>query len=348
VIKLLLLTLVLFSSLVANKVIYLNYEEIPHRVVKGEIFPVTIKSLSTVKDFEDIKYTFSNAVGLKVLDITPIREKKGKYYYDTFHFLSTEKWARLPDVEASLISSQEFNISKISGEDLNIITLNPKKNFSNIIADSLTLQEYKTTNYDNKHNIVIFIASAYNSDISAMRFKNVYKQGSESIKESYLDSKITYFVVVDKKIENFTFSYFNLLTNSFAELNIPIVVDDDSVTTQSDLKPKDQSHERVKMSIAAGIALLTFVFILFRRKYVYLIFLLLPLAYIGYLAIPEQQICIKKGAKIHLLPVENGTIFETTTSELNLFKEGKTKGFVKVKLENEKIGWIRNEDICTY
>jgi len=348
VIKLLLLTLVLFSSLYANKVIYLNYEDIPHRVVKGEIFPVTIKSLSTVKNFEDIEYTFSNAIGLKILDKTPIREKKGKYYYDTFHFLSTAKWAKLPDVEASLISSQEFNVSTILGEDLNIITLNPKKNFSNIIADSLTLQEYKTTNYDNKHNIVIFMASAYNCDISAMHFKNVYKQGSESLKESYLDSKITYFVVVDKKVENFTFSYFNLLTNSFSELNIPIIVDDDSVTTQSDLKPKDQSHERIKMSIAAGIALLAFIVILFRRKYIYFILVLIPLAYIGYLAIPEQQICIKEGAQIRLLPVENGTIFETTSSELTLFKEGSKKGFVKVKLQNEKIGWIKNEDICTY
>ncbi len=347
-IRLLLLTFALLTSLFANKVIYFNYEELPQRVVQGEIFPVTIKSLSTVKEFEDIAYTFSNASGLKILDETPIREKRGKYFYDTFHFLSTEKFARLPDVEASLVASQEFDTSTILGEQLNIITLNPKTNFSNIIANSLSLDEYKTTSYDDKHNIVVFVASATNCDIEAMHFSNVYKQGSESIQNSYDNSKITYFVVLDKKLENFSFSYFNLLNNSFSMLNIPIIVEDDSVTTQSDLKPKDQSHERVKMLIAAAISALLFIFLLFRRKYIYLVFLIIPLAYIAFLAMPEQQICIKEGTQIHLLPVENGTIFETTDSQLTLLKEGNTKKFIKVKLQNEKIGWIKNEDICTY
>jgi len=348
VIKLLLITLLSFSCAFANKVIYLNYEETPQRVIKGEIFPVTIKSLSTVRNFEDIHYKFSNSSGLKRLNSIPIREEKGKYYYDTFNFLSTSKWAKLPDVEASLVSAKEYNTTKILGTKLNIISLNPKKNFSNIIANKFELVEYKTTSFDKKHNIIIFVASAVNSNIKAMKFDNVYKQGAESIKESYRNSRITYFVVVDKRVENFSFTYFNLLKNNFALVNIPVIVLDDSVTTQSDLKPKDQSKERLKMSIAAGVALVGFIFILFRRKYIYLILILIPLAYIAYLAIPDKIICIKEGAKIRLLPVSNGTIFETTKGEIHLQKEGSVQNFVKVKLQNEKIGWVNNEDICLY
>ena len=125
-------------------------------------------------------------------------------------------------------------------------------------------------------------------------------------------------------------------------------MDEDSVTTQSDLKPKDQSKERIKMAIAAIVALVGFLFILWRQQYIYLIFIIAPLIYIGYLAIPEQEICIKQGALIRLLPVHNGTIFEETSSQIRLLKEGKVKGFVKVKLENERIGWVKDEDICTY
>lgn len=64
--------------------------------------------------------------------------------------------------------------------------------------------------------------------------------------------------------------------------------------------------------------------------------------------IPAKEVCIKEGAKLHLLPVDNGTIFETTTSKLMLTKEGSTKGYTKIKLTNEKIGWVNNEDICSY
>lgn len=347
-IRLLLLSLVLLSSLCANKVIYLSYDNIPTRVVKGEIFPMTFKVLSTVKDYEDIHYEFSNINGLKMLTEVPDRVQKGKYFYDTFYLLSTQKWAKLPDVNATLIAEEEYDSSFIHGDELNIITLNPKKNFSQIIANEFELVEYKTTSFDAQHNIIVFVATAKNSNIAVMNFKNVFKQGTESVYESHLESKITYFLVIDKRIENFSFSYFNLLKNRFDVITIPIIVEDDSVTTQSDLKPKDQSKERLKMSIAGVLVFIALIFIIIRRKYIYLIFLVIPLIYIVYLAIPEQEICIKQGAEIRLLPVNNGTIFEIASSHFLLLKEGSVDGFIKVKMKNEKIGWVKNEDICSY
>lgn len=346
--KLFVLFFLLLSSLYANKVIYLSYDKVPQRVIKGEIFPITLKSLSTVKEFDNIKYEFSNFYGLKILTETPQREKRGKYFYDTFQLISTKSRAKLPDVTASLEDSDEYDSTVISGEKLNIITLNPKKNFSNIIANDLELLEYKTTSFDKEHNIIVFVVTAINSDINAMNFQNVYKQGIESIHDSYETAKITYFIVIDKRLENFTFSYFNLLTNRYKSLTMPIIVDEDSVTTQSDLKPKDQSRQRLKMGIVAILTLLSFIFIVFRKRYIYLTLLIFPVVYIIYLAIPDQEICIKEGTQIRLLPVDNGTIFETTSSKQTLLKEGKSQNFVKVKLKNERIGWVKNEDICSF
>ncbi len=346
--KLLVLFFLLLSSLYANKVIYLSYDKVPQRVIQGEIFPITLKSLSTVRDFKNIQYDFSNYSGVKILTHTPQRVKKGKYFYDTFQLISTKTRAKLPDINATLIASQEYNSTLISGKKLNVIRLNPKKNFSNIIANNFELLEYKTTSYDKRHNIIIFVATAQNTNMKAIQFQDVYKQGIESINDSFEDAKVTYYIVIDKTIENFSFSYFNLLKNSYQTLTMPIIVDEDSVTTQSDLKPKDQSRERLKMSIAVGISLLALVFILFRKKYIYLVFLIIPVIYIVYLAIPDQEVCIKEGTQIRLLPVENGTIFETTSSKQRLLKEGKVQNFIKVKLKNERIGWIKNEDICSF
>ncbi len=331
------------------KVIYLNYEEIPSRVLKGEIFKVTIKALTTVKNFTDIVYDLSNSYGLKLLSDYPSRDIDTKYYYETFYFLATSDNARLPDFTATLLdyNNNQYKKTTLSGEKLNVVALNPKKDFSNILADDFKLVEYKTTTYDNRHNIVVFVAEAVNCDIASFKLNNVYKQGVESVSESYFDSKITYYAVIDKKIENFTFSYFNLKKNRFLLVNIPIFVDDDSVTTQSDLKPKDQSRERLKINIAAAIALISFIIILWRKKYIYLVFILIPVAYILYVGIPSKEICIKENSNIHLLPVTNGTIFETTPTRYHLQKEGKAEGWTKVQLKNKKIGWVKDEDICS-
>lgn len=335
------------ASLYANKVIYFNYEDVPQRVIKGEVFDVTLKTLSTVKNFKDIKYKFTNHPGISILQSTPNREKKGKFYYDTFKFCATSTNAKLPDVEASLVASGEYNSSNINGTKIDVIALNPSKNFSNIIANELELLNYKTTSYDNMHNIIVFSATAKNTQIDTMHFKDVFKQGRESISRSLYNSKITYFVVIDKKYETFSFSYFNLLENRFVTIKIPIIVDDDSVVTQTDLKPQNQSHEKIKFYTASAVTLAILLFAIYRRKFIYIFIAVFPIAYIAYIMVPQKDVCIKQNASIHLLPVDNGTIFEVTKTSITLPKEGSVKKYVKVRLENDKIGWVKNEDTCS-
>jgi len=372
-IRLLLITLILFATVFANEdinsstesnttsqsiqnqgtlknVLYLSYKQVPSRVIKGEIFSLTIKALSTIEKFTDITYELTKLKGLKLLSYFPLRQEDNKYYYETFYFLVTDDNAKLPDITGTLLDYQEniYKKATLKAKDLEVVTLNPKDDFSNIVAQSFELIEYKTTSYDTQHNIVVFVATAKQCDISSFKLQNVFKQGKESLVESYFDSKITYYVIIDKRIQNFSFSYFNTLKNKFTTVNIPIIVDDDSVTTQSDLKPKNQSKQRLKIAIASGITILGLIIILWRKKYLYLILLIFPLTYIIYTASPSEEICIKQGSNITLLPVLNGTVFEVTPSRYYLQKEGSIKNFTKVKLKNSKIGWVKNEDICSH
>ncbi|WP_321779090.1 hypothetical protein [Sulfurimonas sp.] len=332
-----------------QKVLYLNIEKAPTRVIKGEIFSLTLKTLSTVKNFTNITYELTNHDGLRALNSIPYRDKDSKYFYDTFYFLVLGSSASLPEFTATLHDNDKTIYKKtiLKTYELEVVTLNPKKDFANIVANSFELLNYKTTTYDQQHNIIIFSAIATNCDLTAFKLQNVFKQGVESMTESYFDSKLLYYIIIDKKLEHFSFSFFNLKRNGFSLISIPIIVSDDSVTTQSDLKPKDQSKEILKMKIAAAFALLATLFIIFRKKYIYLVFVIIPLAYIAYLAIPSKEVCIKVGAAIYLLPVQNGTVFEVTNREYRLQKEGSVKKFIKVKLQNQKIGWVRNEDICS-
>ncbi len=332
-----------------QKVLYLSIQEAPKRVIKGEIFSVTLKTLSTVNNFTNITYKLTNHKGLKALNSVPYRDKDSKYFHDTFYFLVISSTASLPEFTATLHDKEKtiYKKTTLKTNKLDVVTLNPKNNFANIVADSFKLLNYKTSTYDNKHNIVIFSAIATNCDITSFKLQNVFKQGVESMTKSYFDSKILYYAIIDKKLEHFSFSFFNLKSNGFSLITIPIIVTEDSVTTQTDLKPKDQSREILKMQIAGAFALLASIFILFRKKYIYLVFVIIPLAYVAYLAIPSKEVCIKIGSEIYILPVQNGTVFEITNSEYRLQKEGNVNKFIKVKLHNEKIGWVKNEDICS-
>jgi hypothetical protein len=93
--------------------------------------------------------------------------------------------------------------------------------------------------------------------------------------------------------------------------------------------------------------MIAFLIILWRRKYVYLVFIIIPLLYIVYIGSPSKEVCIKGGSEIHLLPVTNGTIFETTADEQNMQKENEIDGWVKVQLNDKKIGWVKDENICS-
>ena len=332
----------------AQKVVYLSYSDVPKRVIKGQIFPVTIKSLSTIEFAEDIEYTFAPKSGVEILNDIPQRERKGKYFYDTFFLIATTNNAKIPDVQATLISDTEYESSFLSGVALEVVSLNPTKEYANIIANSLELLEYKTTSYDHEHNIIVFVAQADNSAIEKFHFNNVFKQGIESVRKSYALSKITYYIIVDKKIENFSFSYFNLKKNKFITLSIPIIVDEDRVTTQTDLKPQDQSHDTIKLIFAATMSGVIIIFVFWRKKFIYLILLLLPVGYLIYSNKPTEKLCVKAGAKIYLLPVYNGTIFETTTKENHWTQSGNVGNFIKVELPSEQIGWVKNEDTCSY
>lgn len=332
------------------EIIELSYDTVPRRIVNGEIFSITIKSLSTDPNYQDISFSLENGVHVKLIDDKTTQTKEGNYFYDTFYFQVTGSNAVLPDVVAT--ASDESGVSypvqtKLHGQRLNVVTLNPRADFSNVLAEDFNLLTHKITSYDKDHNIVLFTATATRSDLSRMQISNVEKQGIESIDNSFMSPRVTYYVVIKKGIENFEFTYFNLKDQAFEKVSIPIVVDDDSVVTQSDLSPKDQKMTGLKVTIAGIFLLVMLAFIVWRKKYKLLVILILPIAYIVSVVKPSSLMCVKQGANVYLLPLNNGTVFYKTLTEEKLEIEGESGDFKKVKLGSDKIGWVKNEDACS-
>lgn len=336
------------ESAVAAKGLHISYEKVPAKVLKGEIFKVQLKLFITAPSLKEIVYSFSNAQGIKQLKKTPEVSNGDNGLFHTFYFVATAGQAKLPDFTASIVAEDgtQYEDSSLDGETLSVAPLPSRADFANIVADTFTITQHKTTSFDDTHNIVVFMADATNCDIASMKLPDVFKQGIESIKESYTKSKITYYAVINKDIKNFSFSYYNLKSGALEQVNMPIVVNDDSVTTQSDISPTSQSNEMLKAIIATIVTIGGFFYIVWKKAYKYLIVLLLPITYIVYAKSPSKQVCVKQDANIYLLPMKNGTVFEKTTTKETIRKDDEVDGWSKVELKNQKIGWIKNEDIC--
>jgi len=337
------------TSVIVQKVLYLSYVDVPERVFKGQIFAVTLKVLSTIGQVDNLTYTFSEAKGLRLLSNEPERIVKGKYAYDTFYFLAQSQWLKTPHIEASLLPDEyiDTKTATLPGKKIDVVTLNPASDFANIIAGDFNVTDYKTTSYNQKNNILVFSAKASQCALDAFHLNQATKQGAESIQIQPDLSTMTYYAVISKKLDNLSFTYFNLHTEKFINVLIPIIVDDDMVSTQSDLRPTEYKHKLLKIIIAGGIALTGLILLVIRKRWLYLILIILPGIYIAYAAVPISHVCIKTGTPIYLLPMTNGTVFETTSLQQTLEVEGEIKGYTKIKLENNKIGWIKNEDLCT-
>lgn len=318
----------------------------PSRAYIGEIISVSVKLTPVDMASGNIEYTLQNEEGIRIFSDTPRRSVKEDGVYDTFYFLVQSSSIRLPDITATVTSTGAVTAT-LTGTTLSATPLNPPSTYANVLADKFEILNYKTTPYDSDSNVVIFTVKANRCNISDFKLPNAIKQGFESKLSNVGESQMTYYAIIPDSEQSLNFSFFNLKKQRYESLMIPIIVDDDTVSTQSDLTPTDERHTELKVTVAAGtIAVLFGLFYWFRQKW-YLYLAALPMFYLLYVFLPNQTVCVKKDAPIYLLPINHGTIFEMTVQEEHLEAEKQVGDFTKVQLKENQVGWVHKRDICS-
>jgi len=336
----------LFSG-VSSSGLTLEFSNLPERPYVGEIVALNVKLTPLDVASGNIEYTLQNEEGIRIFSDTPRRSVKDDGVYDTFYFLVQSPSVRFPDITATLTSSGATSETLI-GTTLTATTLSPPSGYTNILAEKFEIINYKTTPYNNESNVLIFTAKATRCNISDFTIPNAIKQGFESKLSNVGESQMTYYVIIPNTDQNLNFSYFNLKKQRYESVTIPIVVDDDTVSTgQSDLSPTDARHTELKVGASAVAVLILFALFYWRREKWYLYLSAVPMFYIVYALLPNQNICVKKDAPIYLLPIKNGTIFEMTLQEEHLEAEKEVGEFVKVHLSDDKVGWVNQRDLCS-
>lgn len=337
----------LFSNATQNaQGVVLSHAKIPSRLYVGEIFPLTLKLTPTDIASGNIEYTLQGEEGISIFSQTPARSIKSDGVYDTFYFLVTSSSVRLPDISATTSSNGAVS-NTLMGSTLGTTPLNAPASYANVLADSFKVTGYKTTAYDQESNIVVFSVKATRCNIASFNLVKATKQGFESKAPNVSESSMTYYAIIPNSEQTLEFSIFNLKKNRYESISIPIVVDDDTVSTQSDLSPTDSQHTELKVGAAAIIAVIFIALFYWRRSKWLLYASVLPLFYVVYALLPNSNVCVKKDSPVYLLPIKNGTIFEMTMEEESLEAENVVGEFTKIHLTNNTVGWVHEKDLCS-
>ena len=334
---------------VEERQLYVSVVSVPDSLFKGEIFSIELRAVVTTDGFDAFGYRFEGGYGVRLLSAEPIRGFANHTYRDLLYFKATASNLKLPDIIPVLKYSDfyETRSDPLAFRPMKATVLNPPKDFCGILAERFSILHAKTTVYDRRSNIVVFMADANRSDLSDFTLPLASSQGFESIDNGLSGSAITYYAVIPSTAESLEFSYFNLTKRAYESIQIPIILTDDSVSTQSDLKPTEQGHQYLKTLISGTTAALFLILFIFRRHPFYLLLAVAFGAYTAWLGAPIRHVCIRKDAPIYLLPMRNATVFEIAPENYSLEVQGHIKGYTKVRLTNNNIGWVKDEDTCS-
>jgi hypothetical protein len=332
---------------IRQKDLFLSYLSYPKRAYVNEHFFIDIKAIITRADLKSISTTFINGKDFKILNPNAKWEKiDHKSYKNRYYFKLTSTNAEMPSLlieamgkngkkSSELIKQKELKLIKLKGDDL----------FCGVIATDFSILSHHEKAYDKKNSIVLLEINASNSNLEDMHIPYAIREALDKFEENLETQSIYYVAIVPNYLKEFKFKYFNKRDNKFKRVSFPIVLADQTLSTQTDLNPKKSRYFIYKIVILFSIAFI-FLLLYFRYKNRIFIFLsLLIVIWTVYTKLITKTVILTKGTKITILPTKNSTIFFKSDRDIRAKVLLKKRGYYKVLLPNSKIGWVSEEDL---
>ncbi len=354
-IKLILLITLSFSSLLSNdngksKEIYLSYEKYPNRVFTGQKFDIQLSSI-ILKDptsYDKIITTFTTEESIDILTTDVVWEEiKSNRYTTTISYKVYDKEFILPRITLALIKNGQI-IDYISVESPKIeyekIAINQKL-FSNIIAKNLQVHTVKTKQYTNNILHTTLHIEGINSNLEDIHFNSYEDQGINSLTQNYPNQSLYYYVMIPSHTKQINFTYYNTLQKEFITIQIPIILDEELVSTQTELNPYNSSILIYKQVFSGVFLALFIIMYIITRHNRYLILMTIMIIILAYLFIPNKKILLNENTKVYILPTSNSTVYNILDRKHIVEQINEKDKFIKVLFENENIGWIKESDV---
>lgn len=318
-----------------------KYSYMPKKVYENQLFPVTI--IASAKDVgSKPQFTFDSSSKIQPLFKKPLTIQNGSDSFYTFYFKASKSDIRIP----RLFISSENGEESLEPNTVFIQTLTQREDFCQVLAADMKIKNSQVSNYDEKSHIVTLSIEAFEANLEDMKLDQVQESGVENVERDFARVDAEFYVVVPLEEKLLKFTYFNTIKKQYVFLEVPVEVIDATVTTQSDLNPKEDSFEKLKKYTFMSLVGFFFIMFLFRRDFFYLVFGAVSLITLLTLYIPHKKICVKQGAPLYILPTQTSTVSTKIDQELDTMLLSEREGFKKVEYKEGIIGWIKNEDLC--
>ena len=318
-----------------------KYSYIPKTVYENQLFPVTIIGIGEKGD-SNKQFTFDRSSNLQPLFDQPLIVRNGDDSFYTFYFQAETQDLRIPALHISSDTTEET----LPAQHISIKKLKKRDDFCHVLAADMKIKNSQVSNYDEKNHIVTLSIEAFEANLEDMYLNNVSESDTESLNREFAKVEAEFYVVLPVEQTELKFTYFNTIKKQYVFLKVPVVVEDATVVTQSDLNPKEDNFEKLKKYLFMFLLGFFFLMFLIKRDFFYLVFAVISLITLLTFYIPHKKICVNQGASLYILPTETSTISTKIDETLDTMLLGEHADFKKVEYKEGIIGWIKNEDIC--
>ncbi|CAM2790001.1 SH3 domain-containing protein [Helicobacter burdigaliensis] len=332
------------NPLISSKLLYVDLLNSPSAVLYiNQIVPYEVRVMA-FSSYNTIAVDFSEETSVEVLN----KEQKWSIQGDgtlvnTYYLKIKQLNYKFPDISITL-NTKEGEAKEIlkgaSGKAINL----EKANFSSVIAKELVIKDTKITSFDEKNNLAVFQLKSQVGNLLDFKLKQYKQQGIESKSGDIANREVFYYVIVPKELEEIAFEYFNTDKSSYVELKMPNLAEDDKVSTQSDITPKN-NYQIYQILVLIVIALLFFGLYFYKRKWIFIVLAILPLFGILYILSIRTSATLVPNTIVRIQPTFNSTIILQTEEALKVEVITQKRGYYKVVLEDGKIGWVKENDV---
>jgi hypothetical protein len=337
----------LFTGLLLALITLLNaqsefkYSYMPKKVYEHQLFPVTVMAVGGA-EIKKPELRFDHLSKIQPLFTEPLIVQNGPDSFYTFYFKAGKEDLRIPRL---IISTDRDEVS-LEPKTVFIKSLKQREDFCQVLAADMKIKNSQVSNYDEKNHIVTLSIEAFEANLEEMQLKNVQEAGIENLDRRNAKVEAEYYVVLPVEQKELKFTYFNTIKEQYVFLEVPVVVADASVTTQSDLNPKDDSYEKLKKYTFMFLVGFFLIMFLFKRDFFYLVLGVVSLITLLTFYIPHEKICVKQGASLYILPTPTSTISTKVDEKIERMLLGERDEYRKIEYKDGIVGWVKNEDLC--